>query len=57
MLGQEDVVNMREHTTTVKCISNEGSLFVIPADEFIARLSRDKKTWKMIIEYSLEKDE
>jgi CRP-like cAMP-binding protein len=56
IFGQEDVINEREHTTSVKCLTNDGSLYVLPAFSFFQKLSRDEKTWNMIVGLSLNKD-
>lgn len=56
MFGQEDVINQREYSTTVRCLSSEASVFSISADKFIEKLSRDEKTWKMLISHSFNKD-
>lgn len=45
IFGHEDVVNMRNYTTTVKCLSNEAALFVCKADEFYHKVNTDEKAW------------
>ena len=52
IIGQEDVILGRNYASTVRCISNRASLFVIKAEEFLQRLSRDDLTWKIIKESS-----
>ena len=56
MFGQEDVVNKRLYTTTVRCVSNEAHVYVINNKEFFYRFGKDEKTWKAILSLSLEKD-
>ena len=56
MFGQEDVVNKRLYTTTVRCVSNEAHAYVINNKEFFYRFGKDEKTWKAILSLSLEKD-
>ena len=56
IFGQEDVINMREYTTSVKCLSTNASVYCIKSDEFFARLSKDDKTWNQIIDLSYAKD-
>jgi len=50
MFGDEDVVNSRRCTTTVKCTSTFGTLYSIKADEFIVKFSKDERTWNIITE-------
>lgn len=52
LIGQEDVILGRNYASTVKCISMRGSIYVIKAEEFLHRLSRDDLTWKIIKECS-----
>ena len=49
MLGQEDVINERNYTTSVKCLSAEGALFSIKRQEFIHKLGNDERTWDVIL--------
>jgi len=56
MFGNEDVLNARNYTTTVKCLSNEASLYKIKAEEFTHRMSRDDNTWRMLKSLSSTKD-
>lgn len=39
MLGSEDVVSKRPYTTSVKCLSTEGSLYLISTQEFLFKFS------------------
>jgi len=48
MFGEEDVVNDRKYTTTVRCTSTVASLFAIKKEEFFNRFQRDDKSWKII---------
>ena len=48
MLGQEDVVDKRPYSTSVKCLSTEGSLYLISTQEFMFKFS-DKRTWDTIL--------
>jgi hypothetical protein len=56
VIGQEDVINQRNYTTSVKCLTNEASVYVIEGAKFIDKLGRDEKTWKWIVKQSLNKD-
>ena len=42
LFGHEDVINKRNYTFEVKCISKTAELFSIKAAEFINRFSRDE---------------
>lgn len=53
--GQEDVLNNRNYTCTVRCLS-EGSVFVIKAQEFLHKMAKDEKTWKIIKDQCVHKD-
>lgn len=55
--GEEDVLNDRNYTTTVRCLSNEAYLYCVKAEEFTHRMSRDDKTWKMLHKLNLDKDD
>lgn len=57
MIGEEDVLNDRNCTTTVKCISTNAEVFCIKAEEFMIKLGRDDKTWKTITNRVISKDE
>lgn len=57
MIGEEDVLNDRNCTTTVKCISTHAEVFCIKAEEFMIKLGRDDKTWKTITNRVISKDE
>ena len=57
MIGEEDVLNDRNCTTTVKCISTTAEVFCIKAEEFMIKLGRDDKTWKTITNRVISKDE
>lgn len=56
MLGEEDVVNNRNYTTTVKCLSTSATLLAIKADEFIIKFGKDNSTWKQVVERVYCKD-
>lgn len=48
IFGVEDVMNLRNYTFEVKCVSETAEIFQISAPEFIARFSKDEKTWKFL---------
>lgn len=35
MFGEEDVITERNYTTTLKCLTANGAVYCIKADEFI----------------------
>lgn len=45
MFGHEDILSGRKRTTGVKCISKDGIIHCISAQEFIARFIKDERTW------------
>ena len=45
LFGLEDVENMRNNLCEVKCVTEKGSLFCITSREFMARFSKDERTW------------
>ena len=53
LIGQEDVMNSRHYTTTVKCISDKAVLYGIKAEEFNFRLGRDEKAWRALADMSV----
>ena len=57
MFGDEDIANNRSYTTTVKCISTYASLYCIKAEEFLMKFGKDEKTWKMVVERVMQKDD
>mmetsp|Transcript_4759 Transcript_4759/g.7186 ORF Transcript_4759/g.7186 Transcript_4759/m.7186 type:complete len:136 (+) Transcript_4759:78-485(+) len=56
MFGEEDVVNCRKYTTTVRCISTQAVIYCIKAEEFLMKLSKEDFTWKMILGRVKQKD-
>ena len=52
LFGYQDVIQKRNYSHSVKCISQTGSLYSISAKEFHARFSKDDDTWRMIMEAS-----
>lgn len=45
LFGIEDISNDRKVTTTVRCISNSGTLITIKAQDFLNFLQRDEQIW------------
>ena len=46
MFGEEDVVNNRNYTTTVRCISTSAVIYCIKAEEFLLKLSKEDNSWQ-----------
>lgn len=57
MFGEEDVINGRCYTTTVRCSSMSAIVYSIKAKEFIHKLYKDEKTFKQINEMVIAKDQ
>ena len=51
-LGFEDGIFGRCYTTSMKCSSNEGTLYQVKCSEFFPKLRRDTKCWKNVEEMS-----
>lgn len=56
VIGQEDVINQRNYTTSVKCVAAESCVYEVDGSRFVEKLSRDDKTWRMIVRQSVNKD-
>jgi len=56
IFGVEDIANNRNYTTSVMCTSSTGTCYMIKADEFLFRIGKDDRTWKMIINRLKNKD-
>jgi CRP-like cAMP-binding protein len=55
MFGEEDIIENRPYSLTVKCISTQADVFCIKEDEFIRRLKANKESWKTILAMAEEK--
>lgn len=47
-MGFEDVFNERPYTTTVRCISQTGSVYCISKSFYYERLMKDQKAFKKL---------
>lgn len=56
MFGHEDVLNNRNYTTTVKCISNHASIYCCKAEEFFNIINRDERSRKILYNQCLYKN-
>lgn len=48
IFGHDDVINDRPYTTSVKCVSNNGRLYVISAHEFYFKMKKDDFCWRKL---------
>lgn len=49
-------MNERYHTTTVRCISNAGTLLAINAKEFFKAVQKDETAWGLLQDVAHERD-
>lgn len=56
MIGEEDAVSMREYSTTVKCLSQEGVMLAMKTSDFYQRIKTNEETWRYIQKSALLKD-
>lgn len=57
LIGFDDIVNNRLSTTTVRCLSNTGTLLAIDSSKFLNCVNRDEEMVKKFKNYSLEKED
>ena len=50
MFGHEDILNKRNYTTTVKCISNKSMIYFCKASEFYLVAYKDFRAWRVLTE-------
>ena len=55
-LGLSDVICNRWHTTTVKCVSTTGSIYVIKINDFIQKMKKDPDLLKKLTNISTNSD-
>lgn len=48
MFGHEDVIRGRPYSSTVHCVTTEGSLYCIRASEFLHKMGKDERTWNIL---------
>ena len=56
LMGWEDIVKCRFHTTSVRCLSKTGTLMTIKATDFLNSIKKDEDTYKMFHDVCKEKD-
>ena len=57
MLGYEDVVNFRDYTTSVKCVTETGSLYKLNRDFFNNMMMKDEMAQKSLVSMANKSDE
>jgi hypothetical protein len=53
VIGHNDVISARQHTTTLKCLSAEGSVYVIKCEEFLHKMRKDHRAWVWLNQNSI----
>ena len=56
ILGLEDSISGRKHATSLKCISTEGAIYKIRADDLFRQLRKDERSWNKIKQIAYVKD-
>eukprot|EP00347_Sterkiella_histriomuscorum_P003283 403364882 len=56
MIGEEDAINQRDYTCTVKCNSLNGTLLAIKIQDFYQRIKTNQDTWKQIQNKGTQKE-
>ena len=57
MLGYEDVVSFRDYTTSVKCVTETGTLYKLNRDFFNNMMMRDEMAQKSLVSMANKSDE
>ena len=55
-MGFEDVLNERPYTTTVRCVSTTGAVYVIDKTNFFEKCKKDEKNYRKLLELSNHMD-
>eukprot|EP00347_Sterkiella_histriomuscorum_P012371 403368842 len=56
MIGEEDAIKMRDYTTTLKCVSQNGILLALKTSDFYQRIKTNEETWQYLQKTSLLKE-
>ena len=48
LVGFDDVIGKRFHSTSLKCASAFGQMYAIKQEEFITRMQKDYRTWDLL---------
>lgn len=57
LLGWEDAINDRDHTTSARCISQSGKVLQIKVEDFLHNVQKDDRTWNMFGALGHERDD
>jgi CRP-like cAMP-binding protein len=57
VFGEEDAINDRNYTQTVRCISSCGVVLQIKKSDFIQKFGKNDATWNQIRERAQNKDQ
>ena len=57
MFGEEDAINSRKYSSTVKCISSKGVVLRVKTSDFVQKFGKFDATWNGIIELVKARDE
>ena len=56
-MGHNDIICERANSFTVKCISQQGSMYVVKAEEFKTHMSKNEDVWNDVLRAVDELDE
>lgn len=56
LFGHDDVMAGRRYSTTVQCVSSEGTLYCIKAADFFYKMGKDERTWSTLQEMCKQQD-
>ena len=57
IVGFEDAHNARNYTTSLKCVSGDGALYVCKTQEFLIKMKHNDRTWLKLQAWVEQKDE
>ena len=55
ILGEEDCVSRQKYTSSVRCISQKGTMYELPAEAFL-NIQNQERSWLMVIEKVVQKE-
>ena len=55
LIGEEDIVNRKAHSSTIKCVSTKGSLYRIDLEHF-QHFKNSKESWDQILKQVVKKE-
>jgi hypothetical protein len=57
MFGEEDFINQRNYTTSVRCSTHNAIVLMINSEEFLKQFKKDSISWDIILKNIRIKDE